>query len=669
MCTFAALTFYAMKFSKRTSYTLIFILWCTVFTFGQQQNEILFSVNGQGISVSEFLYIYGKNNAKDADFSRKSLQEYLDLYKKFKLKVAKARVMRLDTVPELMEELNTYKQQVSNSYIMDKEVTEQLIREVYERQRTDLAVKHIFFQLPPNALPQDTLAAWNRAMKAHGELMHGAPFGKVVQENSDDRSNINHSGDLGYVTSMLPDGFYEVENTIYSMQTGEISLPVRSSAGYHILRVDDIRPARREMEIAQILIKKPVEREQDQSRKPTAEKVYSLLKNGSDFAEMVKTFSNDESTKAKDGYIGFVGINQFEKSFEDAIFQLEKDGDISMPIESRVGWHIIKRISKKTELPIEESREKIKALVEADGRFMYARNRVIDKIKQANGFKVSQDHLNGFIQSLPPDFTSYSWEVSPTLPDEELFILGAKTYTSREFAHYLRQNTRERLQYAAGTPASQVVPGLFNTYVTEKTIEFEQEHLTKTYPEFKNLMREYEEGILLFEITRQSVWDKASSDTTGLNQFFNKNRNKYKWEERALVTEYTVRTKDESTIKTIYEMTRKKEVDKLVKSLDKTYPGLVSFEKTYVEKATEGPAVTPWVARQVTPYSIDQENGIATWRKVEKIVPPQLKTLDESRGYVIADYQDFLEKAWIVQLEKEFPITINNSVFESLVKK
>jgi len=658
-----------MKFSKRTSYTLIFILWCTVFASGQQADEILFSVNGQGIGVSEFLYIYGKNNAKDADFSRKSLQEYLDLYKKFKLKVAKARAMRLDTLPELMEELNTYKQQVSNSYIMDKEVTEQLIREVYERQRNDIAVKHIFFQLSPNAPPQDTLAAWKRAMKAYGELTGGVPFGKVVQENSDDRSNINHSGDLGYVTSMLPDGFYEVENTIYSLQRGAFSKPVRSSAGYHILRVDDIRPARREMEIAQILIKKPAEREHDQGGKPTAEKIYKMLKNGADFAELVRTFSHDESTKAKDGYIGFVGINQFEKSFEDAIFQLEQDGDISMPIESRVGWHIIKRISRKAELPYEESREKIKAQVEADGRFAYARNRVIDKIKQANGFKVNQEHLNTFIQSLPPDFTSYSWEVSPSLPDLDLFTLSSKSYGTREFAHYLKQNTRERLQYAAGTPASQVVPGIFNTYVTEKTIEFEQDHLAKTYPEFRNLMREYEEGILLFEITRQSVWDKASSDTLGLNQFFNKNRNKYKWGERALVTDYTVASNDESTIKAIYEMSRKKEVDKLAKNLEKSYPGLVRFEKTFAEKPEAGTAEVPWAAKQVTPYSIDKENGIATWRKVEKIVPPQLKSLDESRGYVIADYQDFLEKAWITDLEKEFPITLNQGVFESLIKK
>lgn len=658
-----------MKFSKRISYTLLFIIACVGISTAQQTDATLFSVNGNPVTVSEFLYIYGKNNGKEADFSRKSLEEYLELYKKFKLKVAKARALKIDTIPELKDELNTYKQQVSNSYIMDKEVTEQLIREVYERQRKDISVKHIFFQLPPNPLPQDTLAAYQRAMKAYDALKGGAPFGKVVQENSDDRTNINYSGDLGYVTAMLPDGFYEVENKIYSLPIGEISPPVRSSAGYHILRVDDIRTARREMEIAQILIKKPNEQVKDQGGKPIADKVYDMIRKGTDFNQMVQSFSEDPSTKTKDGYIGFVGINQFEKNFEDSIFALQKDGDVSQPIESRVGWHIIKRISKKEELPYPEAREKIKSAIESDGRFNYARNRVIDRIKTNNKFKINETNLNQLIVGLPADFTSFTWEASSSIPDNELFSLGNKSYGARDFTQYLKTDTKNRLQYANGTPASQVVPGIFQNYVTEKVIEFEQEHLANTYPEFKNLMREYEEGILLFEITRQAVWDKASSDTVGLKKFFEKNRANYKWNERALISDYMVRSTEEARIKTIYEASKKKSADKVAKEFNKTESPVVTFEKNYLEKESDSMKTLPWIANQVTPYTLDKEKGTATWRKVEKILPVQLKTLDESRGYVIADYQDFLEKEWIIRLQKEFPTTVNTSVFDSLVKK
>ncbi|MEP7267783.1 MAG: peptidylprolyl isomerase [Saprospiraceae bacterium] len=657
-----------MKFSKRIGYTTVFILFSFIFAFTQNQDPTLFSVNGTPVKVSEFLYIYGKNNGKEADYSSKSLNDYLDLYKKFKLKVAKAKALRLDTIPELKEELHMYQQQVSNSYIMDKEVTEQLIKEIYERQKKDISVKHVFIQLQPNASPADTLEAYNRAMKAYNDIKNGVPFGKVVQENSDDRTNLNYSGDLGYVTAMLPDGFYEVENTIYSMNIGDVSLPVRSNAGYHILRVDDIRPSRREMEIAQILVKKTLEQPGEPSQKSIAEEAYKALSAGGDWRTLVQKYSNDEATISKDGYIGFVGINQFERDFEDAIFALTIDGEVSKPIESRLGWHIIKRISKREELPFSQAREKIKALLESDSRYQYAKGKVIERIKSQNGFTLFSNNLEKFTAALPAEFTSFSWELSPDLPNLEIFSLGKQLYNSIDLAKNMKTNTQERLLYPNGTPPSQVVPVLLNTYINEKVIEFEQKHLIEVYPEFRNLMREYEEGILLFEITRQEVWDKASTDTSGLKQFYDKNKEKYKWNERAAVNEYTLKSEDESLIKSIYSYAARKPVEKTMKKFNKKQ-NLLTYQKDYIEKESEEMKNLSWKPGFETPYMIDKSKGITTWKKVEKLLEPSVKSLDESRGYVIADYQDYLEKEWIKALEKEYKVDVNESVLNSLIKK
>jgi len=650
-----------MKFSKRISYTFFLLISSQILGITQNPDETLFSVNGNPVQVSEFQYIYGKNNGKDADYSKKSLDEYLELYKKFKLKVEKAKKLKLDTLPELKEELKMYTQQVSNSYIMDKEVTEQLIREIYDRQKKDISVKHVFIQMSPNPTPADTIAAYNRAIKAYEEIKKGVPFGKVVSDNSDDRSNLEYSGDLGYITAMLPDGFYEIESTLYTMQVGDVSRPVRSSSGYHILRVDDIRPARREMEVAQILIKKPAE-------KALLDQISTEIKSGTDFRQLVQKYSADENTKSKDGYIGFVGINQFEKEFEDAIFNLKNDGDVSIPMESRIGYHFIKRLSHKDEIPYAQAKEKIKALLESDSRYQVAKSKVIDKIKSTNNFTVFQNNLEKFTAALPADFTSFSWEPSTNLPDLSIFSIGKQLYNSLDFARYLKSNTEERLIYPNGTLPTQVIPGLFNGYVNEKVIEFEQKHLAELYPEFRNLMREYEEGILLFEITRQAVWDKASSDTAGLQKYYEKNKDKYKWNERALINEYIIKSTDENVVKSIYEFSGKNSIEKSIKKFNRKQQQ-ITYLKEYLEKESDEMKNLSWKAGFVTPYTIDKEQSKSTWKKVELIQPPVFKTLDEARGYVIADYQDHLEKEWIADLEKEFKVEINENVLNKLIKK
>ena len=496
----------------------------------QNEDPILFSVKNNPVHVSEFLYIYSKTNRDKADFSKTSLEEYLDLYTKFKLKVQRAKDMRLDTIPSLQQELAGYRKQLADSYLLDKEVTEKLIREAYDRSLKDVKISHIMVSLKKNPTPQDTLLAYNRIMQIKGKLDGGSDFVKVAKSLSDDKSAKTNNGSLGYFTSPFPNGFYDFESTAYALPKGQHSQPVRTPIGYHIIRVEDIRPARGEMEAAHILIRKDA-----QNPKADIDSVYQQLENGYEFEEAAKTYSADKKTASKGGYVGFFGISKYEKAFEDAAFALTEDGTYTKPIKTLAGWHIIKRISRKATPDYEKAKARLKAKIQKDARFELAKSAMVEQIKTDNGFKAMSGPIGRFGASLDKEFLTYRWQAPKTPSDEIIFALGNDQHTMADFTAYLQKESRKRMQLAKSGTVVDALTSLYNSYVSETALKFEERNLEAKYPDFKALMREYEEGILLFEITKSEVWDKASQDTTGLRKFYEKNKDKYKWGKRQLL--------------------------------------------------------------------------------------------------------------------------------------
>ena len=334
----------------------------------QNEDPVLFSVKNNPVHVSEFLYIYSKTNRDKADFSKASLEEYLDLYTKFKLKVQRAKDTKLDTIPSLQQELAGYRQQLADSYLLDKEVTEKLIKEAYDRSLKDVKISHIMVSLKKNPTPQDTMLAYKRIMQIKGKLDGGSDFVKVAKSLSDDKSAKTNNGSLGYFTSPFPNGFYDFESTAYALPKGKHSHPVRTPIGYHIIRVEEVRPARGEMEAAHILIKKDA-----QNPKGDIDSIYQLLEKGHVFEEAAKIYSADKRTANKGGYVGFFGISKYEKTFEDAAFALTADSTYTKPIQTLAGWHIIKRISRKPILDYDKAKARLKAKIQKDARFELAK--------------------------------------------------------------------------------------------------------------------------------------------------------------------------------------------------------------------------------------------------------------------------------------------------------
>ncbi len=647
---------------------ILLIFLSQVIVQAQKKDQTLFQINGNPVKVSEFEYIYNKNNGKEANYSKTSLDEYLTLYIKFKLKVQAARDMHLDTIPSLIKELEGYRQQLTTNYLNDKEVVDKLAREVYERQKKDILIAHILISVNPGANPVDTLKAYNKAMEAYNLLKSNKDFQAAAKKYSEDKNTSNQGGYLGWFTAMLPDGFYGLESKIYSMNNGDFSTPLRTKLGYQIIQVIDSRVARRKMEAAHILIRKGLKSKPDELAKQKIDSIYNAIKGGASFEELARIYSQDLTTNLIGGNIGFFGINQFEASFEDAAFSIPRDGDITKPIETSIGWHIIKRLRKEEELPYERAKRKIQADIQRDSRFKQAQGSLIEKIKIEAGYKEEPKALENLAGIMDSTFFTYKWSAPEKIKNETIASVGKNILSTTELIDYIKANARQRVQFSDDKNIRTALKNLLNEFVSQKCLQYEESRLEDKYPDFKALMREYREGILLFEATKIVVWDRASDDTSGLKLFYEKNKENYKWDERAVIQTINIDTTNEKIATKIYNYIKKKGIAKAIDKFD-AKKNFISFQKNVVEKKNQESYTGLQFSKDyMTVLQKSGTTGTFTFKKVDDILPKAYKSIDEARGFIIADYQDYLEGIWINELKNRYKVEIDQEALSTLVK-
>lgn len=652
---------------------LLFASFLATGLFAQKDDPVLFSIDDKPVHLSEFKYIYSKTNGDKADYSKASLQEYLELYTNFKLKVNKAKAMRLDTISSLKQELDGYRRQLADSYLIDREVTEKLVDEAYERTKQDVDVSHIMISLPANASPADTLAAFTKIMEAKKKLEGGEDFAATAMVYSTDKSVNKNMGHIGYVTALFPNGFYSLETAAYNGPIGKLQGPIRTNGGYHLLMVHGRRPARGEIEVAHVMVR--LDKFPDGIKARWAiDSLYTALQGGADFEEIARASSMDQATASKGGYIGFFGINRYERPFEDAAFSLKNDGDYTMPIQTSIGWHIIKRISLKQNEPFTVVKSRLQNQIKQDARYEAARLKMIERIKKESNFTEDRTTLNNFIATLEADttksFLTYRWKAPETPSTKPLFSFGnAHKMTLGDFEDYAAKASRKR-QQMSGSGIEETVNALYSDFVSETALKHEEKLLDTKYPEFKSLMREYEEGVMLFEVTKMEVWDKASADSVGLAAFFEKNKANYKWEERAVLSQYSLVEKAKDKINQVREFAKTNNPETVLANFNTEEDKILSrTEKQYEKGRNEVVDKMEWKAGALSAVEISKRDKSYNFFKLEEVLAPGQKTLAEARGYVVADYQDFLEKRWLESLRKEYKVKTNEKVFNSLVKK
>lgn len=625
-------------------------------------DPILFTVDGKEIRVSEFKHIYNKTNGEKADYSEASLKEYLNLYINFKLQVAEGEATGLDEKPAVRSEQERYKRQLASTYLIDREITEKLVREAYDRSKEDRRISHILVATNEGMTEQALREAYDRAKKIKSEVT-AQNFGQLAQQYSDDQYSKANGGDLGYYTALqLP---YNLETAAYSIKEGEVSDIVKTQYGYHIVRVTEVRPGRGSVKVAHILIRS---RKDPEGAKAKIDSIHKELMNGADFEQVAAANSQDNTTKNRGGQLGWISINQYAQDFEEQIFALKQDGNLSKPFQTKAGWHILKRQQAIQNPRYQDVKTEITNTIKRKPRFELIQEALVEDIKKESNFKENLSIKQALIDSLKSEgtFLTYRWRApqESANSNQALFTIGKLQGTVREFMVMAQRGQKERFDQPRTVEAA--VDRILKKLVTQKALAYEETQLEKRYPEFKALMREYDEGILLFEVKKELIWDKASSDEEGLKAFFEAHRDDYKWKDRANVTFYTLRTDDKKLIRKIRAKAKRKSTETVKALFNKDREVVQTTTGVYEKGKNAELDQIKWKAGTMS--AGEAKDGSFYFTKIEEIIPPAQKTLDEAKGYVIADYQDNLEQQLIERLKEKFEVKINEEVLQSLVK-
>ncbi len=643
-------------------------LLMTVSLAAQDDQDVLFTVDGKPVTVGEFRYIYGKTNGEAAKYDEASVKEYLDLYERFKLKVARAKDMGLDTISALQRELEGYRRQLADNYLIDRNVTDRLVEDLYQRKQQDIEFSHILFKFKGNPSPADTAALYNKALELKKGLT-AATFAAEATKYSEDNFSAAKGGEIGYITAPFPPGLHQLEAALYNARVNEVVGPVQTSLGYHLAIKTNARPARGEVEIAHILIRKPEGTMAGEMPVPAQlQAAQKMLANGQDFAQVAARVSEDGNTKDNAGYLGFIAINSYEPAFEEAAFALQENGQVSDVVESSVGFHLIRRISRQGIQPLMDMRPLLETKVKADGRFEDAKKQMLRDIRNKAEVKENKAVFGRYAATLVDStFLNFQWKPVEKTENTPLLVMGEEYKVGLDqFQEFLRKNSRKRVTMGRNANASTVAKNLYEAWVDEQLMKYAESRLEKDFPEFAALMREYREGILLFEATKIEVWDKAGEDTLGLQAFFAANQEDYQWEERATVTHFIINAGSGLDVNEVYEYAADHTMDQTLDKFGRAKLDAQSDDYA-LSRLTDLGELTAKIGSR-TPVTNDLRKGVATFYKVEALLPARQKELREARGYVIADYQDQLEREWVDKLRQRYPVKINKKVLAKLIK-
>jgi peptidyl-prolyl cis-trans isomerase SurA len=635
-------------------------------------------VGNESVSLSDFEHIYGKNN-RDSIVTMEALDEYMDLFVKFKLKVMEAEALGMGDAPEFISELAGYRKQLARPYLIDVDLLDELVIQAFERQQEEIRASHILISVAPNSEPADTLRAYNRCVKLRDRVLGGEDFSLVAKarDGSDDPSAHDNGGDLGWFTAFQM--VYPFEEAAYNTPVGELSEIVRTKYGFHFLQVVDRRDTRGEIQVAHIMIRVADlnNKTMTQSAKAEIDAVAGFLNAGESFESLAFKYSDDTSSASKGGVLAWFGAGKMVEEFENAAFNLENNGDISLPFLSSYGWHIVKRIGYKAPQDFDSVKRALKKKVGRDARADVTRSSFLNKLKVEYNFSLNNDRVLALQKAVDKTDSVFTKghpisHLSSAELKKTLFSIGDESTTVKEFVDFATS-----IKPRGGDIAPrESLAKLLNKFIEEELMEYEDARLEGKHDAFRLLIEEYHDGILLFELTDKMVWSKAVKDTTGLMNFHNENAAMFIWDDRLNIDVFTCEDEEiASEVKRIlqnggsipdYRRELISEKPLAIRVETGMFPqGVNTWSDTVFSMIASGEIEVLKDTWLISLIETDSDAVVVV--NIKGLVPPTEKSLDEARGQIIATFQDHLERVWLEELRNKYPVKVNYEVLYGLI--
>ncbi len=618
-----------------------------------KEKDILFTIEETPVHASEFIRVYNKNLELVKDESQKDVDGYLELFINYKLKLQEAKTLGLDKKKTYLREFESYKKQLSKNYLTDTKVTNGLVKEAYERMGYEVDASHILVRVDENAIPEDTLKAYDQVLKLRDRVLKEGY--KAVQTDVHNGKTI-FAEDLGYFSAFKM--VYDFENVAFKTNVGEVSQPFRTRFGFHILTVLDKRASRGQVTVAHIMIK------DDETK---INEIYKRIEQGEDFEALAKQFSEDKSSSSKGGKLKpFSGGELSSRKFEDVAFGLNEK-EMSKPFKSEFGWHILKVYEKRQRQALDDVKTQLETKIKRDSRSKLINTSRVNDLKGRYDIVETKAVIPYFTSILNDTYFQGRWSLPESFEgDRPLFKIQDKQFTTKDFGQFLVNSQRQR---TGKKPLKSIVEHNYKLFLENELLKYQEENLEYENEEYAQILGEYRDGLLLFDLMETEIWNAAKTDSVALKNYYEENKTRYFFKER--IDAVVASSAKKSNIKKVAKLLKEgKDLDEIKLSINTDDKVNVSFTEGIMDEKHQ--ALPKKIKFEKGVSKVHKHNDAYVAVKVKDVLPVTQKTFEETKGKVISDYQASKEENWLKELSEKYAIKVNEKVLtkvKSEIKK